>query len=1568
MTEGKGGSKVTSVCSNCGTPRDPSERCPRCGNTPDVLASEIARVNKAIADMNQEDIRLKGELKRNSQNMQAALHQKSLLTNVEAERQRKGAPKQRPWSRGKNGQAANGAAAEGVKLPPRQRRQQQQTKPAAAPPPRFEEPHLEPETSPRSVQNVLLALAPLLIGVTAVIFALVDSRFSTSTRLIVLGIVTALLLLAAPAMVARGLVSTAESLASVGLGLLPVVGFVFSQLFTQASPKLVFGIIFAVTTAIAFLFHQATALTSARYMVVLASQPVLPLLAWDYVQSPAGWAVVLALVAAQNAVMARALEHFHRPTPTPAKTTTYYLWEITWILHGLAIGAAAVYALSALLSSQSLAAGFIAALILILVAAVGMLGALMLRRRPLNDLAAGAVTLAVIGSAARVAFIAIPQDVILVMAIVLFATSLTVRALPAGARRGPQLATALALGILTLFVLGVAVKAAMAPLLQSLPMWAADLSDYQARIAERAGSPGTELVFTIAMLTASAGLALPPGLRREGAVAGAALTGLCVTASLGLGFVPGMWFVVLTALAILAWGIVFEPDTSRGITAHLVATIVVAGAALTVALARQSTTAGVLTVFAVAGLALGAWRPQARLADTAKGMAAFAVPGAVATGLLTIAPGVSATAALTAGFIAASATLAVVTVRLIAQRKIGTPLALGSGLGALLITGAAFAADEAKIIDAGVGALLMVAAILLALAPSIDASGRTDRWLDGADMAAAAVTVAVIASLARTAEWINPAQWLFQSAAAVLLVALAIRALPEDWRRGPGVGVGFGAAVVGAIAGYYALAGGLTALAVPGELWTDRVPEVTTVASAFGWQVPASLVVLALASAIALPRPRNYDLAAVFIVLATLGAPAAMGWPWWAPIVMGLTIATCYSVAATVAVDPRAGYARLAVAITVGLHALLASLVMLWTTAAALGMIALLAAVTAGLSAAITRLSAMDGSAPPPHLEVVGGTGVVGALVTAPAAVAAYTADTGASADIVLTITVLSIFGALGLLFVWRRYLAGYLGWGTVGVAISSTSIAIAALIIGRPAGVYAAAAALLVVLAELLRASVHNTERAEMIREARRRAGPQRWRVGEELLAKSRWPTHPGSMAAAGAAIAAVIAFIAIVPALHGALVVPYDTLNRIWQGPPPPVDYGVDHSAVLTAAILTIAAAIAAVGFGGGLTRAVSVVVPGLAVTLMILPVSFNLQWPHTVLAGLGVFTLCMLSVALTVPPAVDDSTRGIRAARVAVLLIGLIAGGAGLAGALATPGLTIFTFAGAVGVGLAAALGGRIERARILGWLGGALAAQLLVLCVSLRLGTPPELAAFAVLAVGAALITSAGLLPRFTAQESQAEASAIEWAGYAAGAIAVMLALRSPFHVAAVLIGWGAILSLAAIRVGRPDAQQRLMFYAAGAGGLVALLLFRFNVDLTQNPVPEFFTLPFALLVLFLGLHQLQQRPELGSWAAYGPALIAALGPTVALLLVADPPAVRLIGLLIAGLAVLIWGSQKQQRAPVAIGATAMAVAAFVALQAVSTTWLAVGIAGVVLLIIGASSERRRRATDRYNQYR
>jgi hypothetical protein len=802
------------------------------------------------------------------------------------------------------------------------------------------------------------------------------------------------------------------------------------------------------------------------------------------------------------------------------------------------------------------------------------------------------------------------------------------------------------------------------------------------------------------------------------------------------------------------------------------------------------------------------------------------------------------------------------------------------------------------------------------------------------------------------------------SAAAVLVVALGIRSLPGDWRRGPALGAGIAGTALGLVAAYPAVSGGIRAITTPGDLWAADIPA-TQPGLPFGWQAPAALVLLAIAAMVALPRPRNYDAAAIAVVLATVGTPGALGWPWWAPIVLGLAIAACYAVAATVAVDARAGYARLAVADVVGLHALAASLVLLETTAATLAVIALISATAAGLTAVISRMSTAEGGLPPSHLDVVGGTGVLSALITGPGAVAAWVYSTGSPPDAAFTAVILSIGGGLAILYLWRRALAHYLGWATVGVAVGSTFVAVLALVAGRPTGVYASAAVLLVVLAELLRASVRPAVVERPAANAPER--PRVWRARGEAGRARLWPAHPGSMAVAGAMAPALIAVGTLAPALRAALLVPYDNLNHIWQGPPPPVGFTVDPAGVLTALLLTIAAALAAVGFGGGVTRAVSVVVPGIALTILITPASVGLAWPAGVLAGHLVFTMCMLSVALTDPPAEDGTANGVRAARFAILIIGLIGGGAGLAGAIATPGITIATFGGAALVGLTAGLRGRTLSARILGWLGGAVAAELFVLCISLRIGAKPEWAAYAVLAVGTALMAAAALLPRFTRSESIPEASAMEWAGYISGVIAIFLAARSPGYVAGVLAAWGAVLGMTATRPGRSAQQRRVLFWAAAGSEMAAWWLLLRSRDIALDVI-EIYTVPFALLALGVGLIELKQRPSMGSWTAYGPALIAGFGPTIVVALANEGPAWREIMLLLAGTAVLIFGSQRQQRAPVTIGSTVLAITAFHALTLVDWTWLAVGITGVVLLILGASNERRRRAMDRYNRLR
>src|SRR5690606_35612464 len=235
-----------------------------------------------------------------------------------------------------------------------------------------------------------------------------------------------------------------------------------------------------------------------------------------------------------------------------------------------------------------------------------------------------------------------------------------------------------------------------------------------------------------------------------------------------------------------------------------------------------------------------------------------------------------------------------------------------------------------------------------------------------------------------------------------------------------------------------------------------------------------------------------------------------------------------------------------------------------------------------------------------------------------------------------------------------------YLPYGTVGVAAGATGVALFAMPTPYPSGVYAAAAVLLGVVAELLRADP----------------------TGRDGLPSARpvagW-VNPSIGALLAAAVPATIALIQMAPALHAALNVPLEVLADPWGTPPPRllVTGDVPTTSALAALLLTLAAALAAAGFGGAVTRQTApVVAPG---------------------------------VAVTPPPRSGIRTRVLRWVRGVVLVIGLAAGGAGLAGSFADRMLTWGTFGGAVAVGATAALGGRTRSARLLGWLGAALAAQ-------------------------------------------------------------------------------------------------------------------------------------------------------------------------------------------------------------------------------------------------------------------
>ena len=109
-------------------------------------------------------------------------------------------------------------------------------------------------------------------------------------------------------------------------------------------------------------------------------------------------------------------------------------------------------------------------------------------------------------------------------------------------------------------------------------------------------------------------------------------------------------------------------------------------------------------------------------------------------------------------------------------------------------------------------------------------------------------------------------------------------------------------AVVAGIAGWQALSGGLRILAAPGPLWAADLDAWTATAPAGAWQAPVALVLLAVAAAAALPRPRRVrrcrglrrtghgrrtgGARAALVVAAAdrrRGRRSATGWPPWPP-------------------------------------------------------------------------------------------------------------------------------------------------------------------------------------------------------------------------------------------------------------------------------------------------------------------------------------------------------------------------------------------------------------------------------------------------------------------------------------------------------------------------------------------------------------------------------------------------------------------------------------------------------------------------------------------------------------
>ncbi|MGW6511081.1 SCO7613 C-terminal domain-containing membrane protein, partial [Streptomyces niveus] len=128
-------------------------------------------------------------------------------------------------------------------------------------------------------------------------------------------------------------------------------------------------------------------------------------------------------------------------------------------------------------------------------------------------------------------------------------------------------------------------------------------------------------------------------------------------------------------------------------------------------------------------------------------------------------------------------------------------------------------------------------------------------------------------------------------------------------------------------------------------------------------------------------------------------------------------------------------------------------------------------------------------------------------------------------------------------------------------------------------------------------------------------------------------------------------------------------------------------------------------------------------------------------------------------------------------------------------------------------------------------------------------------------------------------------------------------------------------------------------------------------------PEAYTLPVTVLALVVGVLRRRGDPEASSWTAYGPGLAATLLPS----LVAawgDTHWLRPLALGAAALAVTLVGARLRLQALLVLGGTVLALdtlhelAPYV-VQVVGALprWLPPALAGLLLLAVGATYERR-----------
>jgi hypothetical protein len=196
------------------------------------------------------------------------------------------------------------------------------------------------------------------------------------------------------------------------------------------------------------------------------------------------------------------------------------------------------------------------------------------------------------------------------------------------------------------------------------------------------------------------------------------------------------------------------------------------------------------------------------------------------------------------------------------------------------------------------------------------------------------------------------------------------------------------------------------------------------------------------------------------------------------------------------------------------------------------------------------------------------------------------------------------------------------------------------------------------------------------------------------------------------------------------------------------------------------------------------------------------------------------------------------------------------------------------------------------------------------------------------------------------------------------VPVLLVASTPGRELARVLGLLVVLGVVAVAATlhrRPPLGLSLRYLALALGAFTALAGV---VRDTAGPV-ELMTAPFAVAVLAVGLLEMRRNPRLGSWPWIGTGSVLLLVPSL-LASFADSHPARVTGLALAATGVLVAGAVLRWQAPLLVGAAVLVVHGIVQLApwialAYSTVprWVSLGLAGAVLLALGARYEQRLR---------